>query len=205
MAWDTDTALERLGITAPGTPEEQADIATAMDLTERFMVQYLNREFLDDMQDVEQFFIKPVGYGVSLRRYPVTTLSVTVNGSTLSDSAYDLMPDIGILASDGFSRANEVVATYRGGYDPAALPKDLEWALWNVFDQLHGEVTGAVPSNVTATGDAPVRSMTVFDVGSVSYDTSMGAAESGSGLDVLSPANRMKDVLSWYRREIGAL
>lgn len=71
----------------------------------------------------------------------------------------------------------QVDVTYTGGW--ASIPEDLTYALLMSAGDYYGVAgTGTVPGG-TAAGTGDIKQLTLYDVGSVSYD--VGAADSGTG------------------------
>jgi hypothetical protein len=173
--FDTPTAKTRLGI---ADASKDAIIQQVLDMAEAVAESYTGRKFGETTETVKVIPFK--GYAIKVYRYPLTSVtSITDSEAVQSFTKFHLDSNAGIIYLDGGAVSHELSVTYKGGY--VTFPLDLELALWDIFDAVWASVPGAgLTIGSAATPTAPIKSITVPDVGTVSYDNSAGAS-SASG------------------------
>ena len=200
-----DLLKQYLGITGA---DNDAELSQALNMAGYSVETYLDRVVLK--REVEEYF--PHHFGtVELHNLPVdptADLTVDLNGDEQTD--YSLWFDRNRLAH--LSRTGQsfdvpmdwrpyanVTVTYTAGYDP--LPSDLANAIiWTAALIYQSEGSGSIPGGGGGSGE--IKSMSIYDVGSISYD--VGGASSGSGDGTFPSAGIIPgsaaQVLSRYKR-----
>lgn len=201
MAWDIDTARVRIGLADDDASKDAAltaAMATALALAER----YCDRRFLFKENDVAHVF------GLSSRhlhlyRWPLVEVKtveyVKPDSSVTLQTGWTAQLETGVVTLQGWwmHAPGEVRVTFDGGYEPDALPADLESALWLIFDELWATTPGmGLPAGSGGTTH-PVRSFAI-DGMSIGYDTS--ARDSGGAAKGAIPAWAIS-TLEFYRAE----
>ena len=189
MAWTIEAARKRAGL-ADGDVSQDADLTLAMSLSVAQVENYCDRRILL-MPNVEETFFRVTSNSIQLERYPLVFVSsLLVNESDWITQPFKVNKKIGLIMYDGgfgwpFDGAT-VVVTYNGGYDPEALPPDLELVLWSVFDGLYNDGAGA---GGDSGGIGGIASIQVPDVGTVRFDNGASSGISGNAAvgDLLGP------------------
>jgi len=189
MAWTIEAARKRAGLADSDTSQD-ADLTLAMALAVAQVENYCDRKILL-MPNVEETFFRVTSNSIQLERYPVVFVSsLLVNESDWITQPFEVNKKIGLIMHSGgfgwpFDGAT-VVVTYNGGYDPEALPPDLELVLWSVFDGLYNDGAGA---GGDSGGIGGIASIQVPDVGTVRFDNGASSGISGNAAvgDLLGP------------------
>lgn len=182
--YDLATAKTRLNIT--GTTQD-VELQVALDTALALAEQYCDRYFMHNATQKETF-VHAYGTSISLKRYPLDA-DPTIAGDRISYKFHTDWQN-GLIHLDGGVADHELTVTYSGGY--VALPVDLEYALWGVFDNVWGQMQSAGSS-----GPGGIDSISLTGVGSIRYNS--GGASGGSGDGPIGPY--AKSVLDLYRRE----
>jgi hypothetical protein len=120
-----DEAKTLLGITV-STPAEDAQLAMMISNASAVIARICNRIFA--YEEVEESWRDLASRRVFLSHWPVDQADiqdVTVNGSELDDTGWDLEPQSGKLSNYNGWLGEPIVVTYSGGYilpDDAPLP-----------------------------------------------------------------------------------
>ena len=184
MAWTIEAARKRAGL-ADGDVSQDAELTLAMDLAVAQAENYCDRRLLL-MPNVEETFYRNESRTLQLERYPVVFVSsLIVDGNDWTSQPYQVDLKGRILFSDQRIGAT-IVVTYNGGYDPEALPPDLEIVLWSVFDGVYNDGAGA---GGDSGGIGGIASIQVPDVGTVRFDNGASSGISGNAAvgDLLGP------------------
>ena len=184
MAWTIEAARKRAGL-ADGDVSQDAELTLAMDLAVAQAENYCDRRLLL-MPNVDETFYRNESRTLQLERYPVVFVSsLIVDGNDWTSQPYQVDLKGRILFSDQRIGAT-IVVTYNGGYDPEALPPDLEIVLWSVFDGVYNDGAGA---GGDSGGIGGIASIQVPDVGTVRFDNGASSGISGNAAvgDLLGP------------------
>jgi hypothetical protein len=184
MAWTIEEARDRAGL-AGGDTSQDAALTLAMALSVAQVENYCDRKILL-MPAVEEIFYRTASRSVQLERYPLVFVSsVQVAGNDWSTYDVDLKLGRILFKSVPYDEVT-VAVTYNGGYDPEALPPDLELVLWSVFDGLYNDGAGA---GGDSGGIGGIGSIQVPDVGTIRFDNGSGTGLVGNAAvgDLLGP------------------
>lgn len=223
MAWDVSTARVRAGLQANDASRD-ADLEAMMAAALASVETYVDRDLLLD--EAHERFVDDAGARrLLVRRYPIAGVyEVSADGRSPTDLEFDVQYRVGEIVFVSPVYAREISVRYRGGY--AKLPADLEWCLWTLFMALWNEwfvapATGGGGGGGSSTtnpgtivqGTGAIKTLTLFNVGSVTYD--VGAHVVGGGGTttttddanttipqnlLLNPDRRMATILDRYRR-----
>jgi len=191
MAWTIEEARKRAGLTDTDTSQDAA-LTLAMALSVAQVENYCDRKILL-MVGVEEIFYRHTSRTVQLERYPlvqVTALLIDdVDWYAAPPTQYQVDKKLGRVLFHGSGDCFEgstIIVTYDGGYDPEALPPDLELVLWSVFDGLYNDGAGA---GGESGGVGGIASIQVPDVGTVRFDNGSGSGVTGNAAvgDLLGP------------------
>lgn len=199
MAWDLATAYDRTGATS--SPENDLELQMAMDVALTSVETYLDRKLL--LAEETETFIYPGPVAtLSLVRYPISDVaSVVLDGTAATD--FKVRKQTGQLMFGCRRTPSEIVVEYEGGYQ--TLPAALEWALWTLFDAVWSEAqaVSAGAGSTIVEGSGELKQITIFGVGSMSYDvgsTVVSGGEGGATAALLNPSDRFSSLLEMYRR-----
>ena len=148
---------------------------------------------------------------VELSQFPVNTsedVTVTLNGVEQSDYSVFLKgAQHAVLTRQttpvdvpiNWRSFDQVVVTYTAGYDP--IPADMTQAIvWTASAVYETEGSATIPGD---SGNGEVKSMTIYDVGSISYNTS-SSDYARSGMDYFSSRGMIPEtaaqMLTAYRK-----
>lgn len=152
---------------------------------------YCNRKF-EWQADVEKFTHK-AGYGLSLRRYPLTEITAINGDENNTAIRFHAHDESGVIEFDGYVISHVVTVEYEGGFTELNVPADLKWCILQGFDLINqgetgNELTGAIVKSIASDG------------ANIQYDlsASIGTAKA---LDLVSglPSNTVA-ILDNYRR-----
>lgn len=121
-------------------------------------------------------------YGVKvvrLPRYPAVLSTAKIDGVELNPSEYTFNENLGLL--EFFQRrtfVNMLEVKYRTGFDPEKVPSDIQTAIVNMAIGVY-ENGGKITTQASGAGGA-LKSMTMFDAMSMSFDTAAGASGAGT-------------------------
>ncbi|MFN3261318.1 MAG: hypothetical protein ACE37J_12245 [Pikeienuella sp.] len=204
MPLDLAPFRRRIGL-EPDDESRDDDITAALDVAVAFAERYCDRGIV--RQEAEDEFYIGKGHRLFLYRYPIVgvpVVSVENVGEAVPVSSYRLFETVGEIWPHA-AWQGAVKVTYTGGYEP--LPPDLAWAIGALFDTMFAEMFpsefgGSGPVIVPGSGE--VKSVTLFGVGSVSYDVGSTAVSAGdlaeSGV-LITPGSRLAFILDSYRRQ----
>jgi hypothetical protein len=160
-----------LGITTT-TPEEDSYLQAQLTVVVALMQRYTHRQLFKAAYS--ETHLEP-GHSVNLKEWPVESVaSVSLDGQSLSN--YLLIPDKGILrpygsccACAGVWTGCKLEVSYIGGFDP--LPPDLLLVVHSFMAEAwkRKPTAGIVAGGGDELGQ--INKMTVFEVGSVEFDT----------------------------------
>lgn len=199
-----------LGIESYNTMND-AGLTMALNIAGPQIENYLQRAIAK--QAVEEYF--PHHFGTVVLQHPKIDLAepvtVTLEGVEQTGySIYMMVGQVGHLTRTGYRQDQpmdwrpyaQVTVAYTAGYD--ALPTDLASAIcYLAADVYKAEGTGQLPGG-GAGGTGEVKTLTMYDVGSVTYDvgseSSGGSGGTASGTGIISstvanmvyPYKRMK-------------
>ena len=186
---------EFLGID-PGDATQDDELNQALNMAGDAIETYLDRAVVK--RTLTEYFRHHFGT-VELHDYPVaidTPPVVTLDGATQTD--YQLWlgrGQVGQLSRLGrrpdmpmdWRAYNQVTVAYEAGYDP--IPSDLANAIIYTASLIYqSNGTGNIPGGG---GSGEVKSMSIYDVGSISYD--VGSSSSGSGSGYFAAAGLIPD------------
>ena len=184
-------------------------MSEALNMAGDFIETYLDRVIAK--RPVDEYF--PHHFGtVELHNMPVDTaepVNVFLDGIQQGDySVWLRRGKTAFLSKSGIRQDmpmdwrgfNQVTVTYTAGFDP--IPSDLANAIiWTAALIFQSQGQGTIPGGGGGSGE--VKSMTIYDVGSISYDVG-SSASSGGSVDSFSAAGIIPDtaaqVLSRYKR-----
>jgi hypothetical protein len=153
---------------------------------------YLNR--ILRFGNYTETFVHFAGKVAPLKAYPIDRVMVVICATGFEPS-YHIDRVVGDLHMDTFVRAHELSVSYSGGY--RAFPSDLALAAIMTFDN----VWAALNSSAGAvSGAGEIKSISVPDVGTISYQSAGAASGGKAGLGYIP--GTVIDVLSKYRREL---
>jgi len=180
----------RIGLDSADTSRDD-EINAAKDSAWALMGNYCDRIF-PLATDIEEKFTHKVGMGLSLKQFPIVSITSIIDNLNNNITAYHEDALSGIIYLDFFGVFHFVTVLFSGGYDENLLPADLLQAFLAVFDQEFELGEGGA---VSSSGD--ISSVTVPDVGTVRYNTAL--AESGAAAGSYLP-DRAKGILGNYLR-----
>lgn len=191
----------------PGDVTKDAELSQAINMAGDFIETYLDRVVA--LREVNEYF--PHHFGtVILHHYPVDTAQgvvVTLNGDAQSGyTVWRGRDNLGHLSRTGmrqdtpmdWRRYDQVDVTYTAGFDP--IPSDLaNCIIWTAADLYNSQGTGSIPGGG---GSGEIKGMTIYDVGSITYD--VGSSSSGGGDGTFTgggviPAT-VQSILTRYKR-----
>ena len=200
-----DTLKIYLGIDVADATND-AELNRALDLSGETCERYIDRVIAK--RSVDEFFQSYFGR-VTLHNYPVdTTVDPVVTVDDVTDTGYSFFLQRWGLAhltrQPGqrdqpldWRNYQQVIVKYTTGYDP--LPVDLAQALVYVAaDYYTSEGRGTPPGGGGGSGE--IKSMSIYDVGSISYDVGSSSSSGGtiSSFGVINEA--ATHLLSKYKR-----
>jgi len=196
--FDGATATARLDLT---DPSKIALLQPALDAALAVAEAYCDRWFME-ADEVET--IIPVNNGaLPVKRYPIQSIAtLTLAHSVTSPAQRHIDKPAGVIYLDGGYASHEVDVAYKGGY--AALPLDLEVALWMIFDGIWPQFNLPVTGGAAAAGSmGAITSISVPDVGTIRFDAGGAGASAGAGGGAhgLIPAAAVA-LLEPYRRRL---
>lgn len=175
-----------LGIDPADTSDDEA-LTRALNIAGDSIETYLDRVVV--LREVTEYF--PHHFGTVILHEPQVNLTqnLTVYLNGVAQSGYSAWLDRGKFAH--LSRSgirqdtpmdwrvyDQVDVVYSAGYDP--LPSDLAQAIvYTAADLFNSEGTGSLPGGGGGSGE--IKSMTIHDVGSISYDVGGSSGSSGDG------------------------
>lgn len=178
----------------PSDPSRDEALILADEVATAMLETWLDRK-LQNAADVETFTHFD-GSLVSLRRYPLTEGSVTVDGAT-GDVAFHVDAELGLVLFDRRLHEHQVTVAYEGGY--LVLPPALYAVLMLVFDDVWRALSAGGQGQ---TGE--IRSITIPDVGTMQYASGQYASGSGNGslpgIDYGIPP-QYASIVELYRRQ----
>lgn len=195
MTWDLQAGKARLGIAAGDTTKD-AFVTAALNASLALAESYCDRKFLYAAERAT--FNHPRGASLSLPRYPLEQITAVTGDTTGAAIKYHMESGTGLVILDGWAGGHKIAVDYAGGYK--TLPDDLLLALWLIFD--------AVWQSISQVGGAAgaldgVKSLTVVDVGTVSYfeggASGASSAKGGAMGGAIPPV--AAGILNLYRRE----
>lgn len=197
---------EYLGID-PNDTTDDAKLTKALNSAGAAIETYLDR--IIPKQSVDEYFAHHFGT-VVLHDFPVdTTVEVLVNLNGAAQTDYKIYQDnarLGHLSRIGhrpdmpmdWRIYDQVTVTYTAGYDP--IPTDLADAIVYLAGLVYNNYgTGSIPGGG---GSGDVKSMTIHDVGSMTFD--VGSSSSGDNGGAFPAAGAIPDaaaeMVSRYKR-----
>lgn len=119
---------------------------------------------------------------LSLPKWPVYAeepVTVVVDGTTLTDATdYRVHYRNGtVVFTRDYTSAKQVTITYFCGFDSFTVPQDLKLALQNIAIAIYNMPPGGFGA---ASGTGPLKSMTMFDAMSISFDTTADQASANT-------------------------
>jgi hypothetical protein len=187
MAFDLETARVRVGLSSSDTSQDEM-LKVAMNAALGEAQRYCNRTFFFAHETVE--FIHFNTITAQLSRYPLQRIfSIKSEGVPIDSSQYHVHHNDGRIVFDRYHVAHSLTVEYEGGYKQ--LPGELEVALWMLFDTMWASLdSSAAKSDVGA-----IKTISVPDVGSITYATSSASASTDS--EAMSPLTR--SILDLFR------
>ena len=156
-----------LGVT---TTDDDVWLTSVMSWTVDLIRLYLGRNILSAEYTQEAYQLYSTI--MSLDNYPVSSLvSVTIDDEVQSLDDYYLSKVIGNVYGD-FTDGDINIIVYNGGY--TTLPPVIEDVYYGVIEERYGEYKGNT--------DDPVKDITLFDFGKVSFDAADSSGISYSGV-----------------------
>lgn len=110
-----------------------------------------------------------------LSRYPAVVSSVKIDNVVVPTDQYSVNGPIGVVEFLYQRWVDKVEVTYRSGFDANNFPKDFELALSNIAIALYNN-SGLLPGQAVQSG--ALKSLTMFDAMSMSFDTDASATAS---------------------------
>ena len=194
---------EFLGIPPEDTTNDEA-LSQALNMAGDAVETYLDRAVVK--RTLEEYFPQHFGT-VVLHDLPYDTavpVAVTLDGETQDDySVFLSRGKLAHLTRTGcrhdqpmdWRPYQQVIVTYTAGFDP--IPSDLANAIIYTANEFYSSVgTGAVPGG--ASGD--IKSMSIYDVGSMSFDVGGSSDGSVSATGVIP--STAAEMLLRYRRMV---
>lgn len=114
---------------------------------------------------------------VRLQEFPTTLSSVKVDDVVLAAAEYSFDARMGVLEFTSQRSANKLEIIHVPGFTPETVPKDIENAITNMAIGIY-ENGGKISSTQSSAG--ALKSMTMFDAMSMSFDTGATSADAGS-------------------------
>jgi hypothetical protein len=142
---------------------------------------------------------------IKLPFYPVVAVtSLTADGNTVAtDAGWYLLPEIGIVEqfpAERYSASGRygvrATAIYRAGFETANMPEELKQACIDIANAIYVN-GGTIPSGGAAGGTGELKSLTMFDAMSMSFDTGASTGSTVVGAEALLES--WKFVLNRYR------
>lgn len=197
MTWDLSAGKARLGIAAGDTTKD-AFVTAALNGALALAEAYCDRRFMYASESVT--FNHPHGMSLSLRRYPLETITAVTGDNASPSIKYHMDVDTGLVILDGWAGGHQITVNYSGGFK--ALPDDLLLALWLIFDQVYGPIS-QVGSTGGAAGGGAIRSISSGGSKVDFFEATAGGGGSGGLAGLTSTGLPMGAVaiLSYYRRE----
>ena len=178
-------AKVRLGVT--GTAQD-IEVQAAIDAALEIIEVYLDRKLLYEVD--QELFYDVQGHTISLRRYPV-------NSITLSSRAFKkLDKQKGLIHFNGGILEHEVTVDYEGGYQ--VIPAPILLALLSTLDNvwLHIDSTSVAPIS-----SSEVKAMSIPDVGRIEYNVASQASDGGDDDGFAKFFGQFIGMLQFYRRK----
>jgi hypothetical protein len=180
----------RVGVAADNTSKD-AFITASKDAAFSLMGNYCDRIFLYQADSTE-VFTHSRGDTLSLKRYPIETVTSIIDESGNQITDFHVDADTGLIRFDSAWAFHQVTVTSTGGFDEDVLPSDLLMAFYSTFDVLYASAIGT--SQVSST---EISSITIADVGTIRYNTE--TPESAYGVGSFLPSTA-KALLEKYKR-----
>lgn len=153
---------------------------------------YLNR--ILRFGNYTETFVHFAGKVVQLKAYPIERVDVVVAAVGV-EPPYHVDKVAGDLHLDLFIRAHEFSVSYSGGY--RSLPSDIILAVVATFDNVWSAVNASAGA-VSGTGE--IKSISVPDVGTISYQSAGVSASGKAGVGYIPGS--VIELLTKYRREL---
>jgi len=142
---------------------------------------------------------------IRLPLYPVIEVeSLTANGTAVAlDAGWYLLPEIGIVENfpaDNYGNSGRygvrATAIYRAGFVDADMPAEIKQACIDIANAIFVN-GGTIPGGGAAGGTGELKSLTMFDAMSMSFDT--GAATGSTVVGAEALLESWKFALDQYR------
>jgi hypothetical protein len=160
--------------------DQDALLTSSLAQANGLIAGYIGADLSDTADRTETLYVPNGATFVNLPVWPVISLtSVTANGEAFTD--HSLVKRSGGLFFDYLPGnptrlGNEVEVVYSAGF--ATVPEDLKTVCLNIASTIYNR-GGAVS---TATGENELKSLTMFDAMSMSFDSSKSASDTPEGL-----------------------
>lgn len=196
-----------LGIDVGDTTKD-TELSFSLDAAGQICEQYIDRVI--GKRPVEEYFQSYFGR-VTLHNYPVDTaqdVTVTLNGQEQSDyEVYEerwRLPHLTRQAVQhdmplDWRAYDRVVVSYTAGFDP--IPSDLSQAIiYTAADIYSSQGQGILPGGGGG-GSGAIKSMSIHDVGSITYDVGVAQGPSGGSISSFGVINETAaHLLHRYKR-----
>ena len=180
-----------LGIT--GTDQDTL-LTRSLTLANALIAAYIGFDLSDTTKQRSYTLIMDNGRGhIKLPVFPVIELvSLTADGELVASTAgHYLLPQIGLI--EEFPGGNygsrdrygvRVTAVFRAGYVDADMPTEIKQACIDIAATIFNN-GGTIPSGGSAGGTGELKSLTMFDAMSMSFDTGAASGTSVTGAAAL--------------------
>jgi hypothetical protein len=190
---DPATLRVRAGLAADDDSRDN-EITLAARLSQEMLEAYLDRELTFGKR--VEFFTHDRGPTLTLAAYPVDGDVIVrgVDDSAIPDS-FHVARSTGLVQLDWINGTHEIEVEYHGGFElpPAAIGT----AILVGFDYVWANVINAAGM---VQGAGAIKSLSVPDVGTVSFFDGSGASGDGGGDGAPAAFGAMSDLLAPYRR-----
>jgi hypothetical protein len=166
-----------LGIAEADTSKD-ALVTTSLTMANALIMGYLGADLSDVVLDRVVAKKVECARHISLPVWPAISItSVTLDGTPMAAADYELEGVIGVLNFVNGTVTGRASVTYKAGY--ATIPADLNMVCLNIGASIYnngGNIAG------TVSGSGELKSLTMFDAMSMSFETGSGSGDAPAAL-----------------------
>lgn len=185
MLVSIDTLKEYLGLPPAADPELDPILERSSMIAQTLAESYIGTPIEQDPaspKTAAYFQLWGVRV-VRLQEFPTALVSLSAEGVTVPAAEYTFNPRTGTLEFTLQRNINSLELVHTPGFTPETVPKDIETAIANMAIGIY-ENGGKINSTQSSAG--ALKSMTMFDAMSMSFDTGTASADAGSPEGIVS-------------------
>jgi hypothetical protein len=162
--------------------DQDALLTSALEQANGLIAGYIGADLSDTTERLETVFVPDGATYAHLNVWPVIEVNtLTANGSPVTEYSASLRSGalfFDYLPGTAGRMGNEVLVAYRAGF--AIVPADLQTVALNIASSIYNN--GGVLGGAVATGESALKSLTMFDAMSMSFDTTPASATTPDAL-----------------------